>query len=113
MNLIEAIKSFISIEELEDESEQNPVEEIQEEAKDARKQKRIAVFEPQNYAEVTRIADGILDRNDAVINLRRLDKQSRRRLTDFLNGVTYQTGCEISFAGKEVLVCYWNRSEEG
>ena len=112
MDLIEWLKSFVVIEELDEESVQEETEEHYETNEVSRKQKRIAVFEPRDYKDAIRIADVILDGSDAAINLTRLDKRSRRRLTDFLCGVAYHSGCEISITGNEVLVCYWENSED-
>ena len=112
MDVIRWLKSFVVVEELEEEQEQGDTEEIIKPVQKSHTDKRIVVFEPKNYKEAMEIADAILDKNDAVINLKRLDEQSRQRLTDFLCGVTYQTECEINFTGNEVLICYWKTQKK-
>ena len=68
---------------------------------------RIVLYEPGSYQEALKIADSVLDGDDAVINISKLEENGKQRLTDFLCGVTYRTKCEVSFTGKDVMLCKW------
>ncbi len=53
------------------------------------------VVKPQDFEEVSTIADYLLDGCTVVLNTELLDKPVCRRMLDFLNGVTYTTDGDI------------------
>ncbi len=62
------------------------------ESKDSRTSSRnqVSVYRPTSFGEDTRaIADDLIARHTVVINLERADKETSRRIVDFLSGVAY------------------------
>jgi cell division inhibitor SepF len=55
----------------------------------------LKVVRPESMEEVFTIADYVIDGCTAVLNLELLDKETIKRMLDFLNGVTYTTGGEV------------------
>ena len=55
----------------------------------------LKVVRPESLAEVSTIADYLLDNCTVVLNLELLDEASTTRMLDFLNGVTYTNGGDI------------------
>ena len=50
---------------------------------------------PESFADVSDIADYLLDGCTVVLNLEALERSDCLRMLDFLNGVTYTTGGDI------------------
>lgn len=50
---------------------------------------QLKVVKPSSYDEVTQIADHLLEGKTVVLNLEKTNKESARRLIDFLTGVVY------------------------
>jgi FtsZ-interacting cell division protein YlmF len=50
---------------------------------------QLKVVKPSSYDEVTSIADHLLEGKTVVLNLEKTNKESARRLIDFLTGVVY------------------------
>ena len=50
---------------------------------------------PEAFADVSEIADYLLDGCTVVLNLESMEKSDCLRMLDFLNGVTYTTGGDI------------------
>ena len=55
----------------------------------------LKVVRPESFGEVGAIADHLLAGCTVVLNFESLDDQSKFRMLDFLNGVTYSTDGEI------------------
>ena len=55
----------------------------------------LKVVHPESFAEVSDIADYLLDGCTVILNLELFDPASTLRMLDFLNGVTYSTGGDI------------------
>ena len=55
----------------------------------------LKVVKPEAIDEIFTIADYLLDGCTVVLNLELLDKDSIKRMLDFLNGVTYTTGGDV------------------
>ena len=55
----------------------------------------LKVVRPESFAEVSDIADYLIDGCTVVLNVEVLDKASTLRMLDFLNGVTYTRDGEI------------------
>jgi len=49
----------------------------------------IRVFRPENYDAVTKIADSLMKNQIVVLNIEHTNKETARRLIDFLSGVAY------------------------
>jgi FtsZ-interacting cell division protein YlmF len=55
----------------------------------------LKVVRPESMEEVFTIADYLIDRCTVVLNLELLDKETIKRMLDFLNGVSYTMGGEV------------------
>lgn len=55
----------------------------------------LKVVRPASFADVSTIADYLLEGCTVVLNLEALDRETMIRMLDFLNGVTYSTDGEI------------------
>lgn len=53
------------------------------------------VVSPTKYETVTQIADILLDRKTVLLNLENTNKETAKRLIDFLSGVAYALGGDI------------------
>lgn len=57
---------------------------------------QVVLFKPERFGEDTRnIADELLKMHTIVLNLEETNKDSSRRIVDFLSGVAYANGGEI------------------
>ena len=65
------------------------------ESRDSASNIELKVVRPESFAEVGTIADHLLAGCTVVLNSESLDDQSKFRMLDFLNGVTYSTDGEI------------------
>ncbi len=64
----------------------------------------LKVVRPATFAEVSNIADYLLDGCTVVLNTELLDEESTYRMLDFLNGVTYSTDGEIKNVSKATYI---------
>ncbi len=55
----------------------------------------LKVTRPEKFADVSTIADYLLDGCTVVLNMELMDKSAGVRMLDFLNGVTYSLGGDI------------------
>ncbi len=55
----------------------------------------LKVVHPESFAEVSDIADYLLEGCTVILNLELFDAPTTLRMLDFLNGVTYSTGGDI------------------
>lgn len=52
-------------------------------------QMQVVLVKPERYEDVTSIADHLNDRKSVVLNLEAADKDTSRRIVDFLSGAAY------------------------
>ena len=65
-------------------------------------QLQVVLFKPENFGEETRaVADELLKMHTVVLNLEETNKDTSRRIIDFLSGVAYANGGKI----KRVSTC--------
>ena len=64
----------------------------------------LKVVRPEGMAEISTIADYLIDGCTVVLNLELLDKEAITRMLDFLNGVTYTTGGDIKNVAKDTYI---------
>lgn len=64
----------------------------------------LKVVRPEGMAEISTIADYLIDGCTVVLNLEILDKEAITRMLDFLNGVTYTTGGDIKNVAKDTYI---------
>ena len=64
----------------------------------------LKVVRPESFGEVGTIADYLLAGCTVVINFESLDDQSKFRILDFLNGVTYSIDGDIKNVSKSTFI---------
>lgn len=64
----------------------------------------LKVVRPESFAEVSVIADYLIDGCTVVLNVEILDKASTVRMLDFLNGVTYTKDGEIKKVSQSTYI---------
>lgn len=66
---------------------------------------QVVLFKPERFGEDTRtIADELLKMHTIVLNLEETDKNSSRRIVDFLSGVAYANGGKIKKVATDTFV---------
>ena len=60
---------------------------------------------PEHYEDVNQIAEAIENGDNALINTRKLCAMDRRRVKDFLSGLTYHREFELMLINEELIVC--------
>jgi cell division inhibitor SepF len=66
---------------------------------------KIQIYVPQNFDQVTTVADDLKAKKAAVVNYERVESVDQRRICDFLNGVCYVTDGEVKRIS-ETMVLY-------
>ncbi len=66
---------------------------------------KIQIYVPQNFDQVTAVADDLKAKKAAVVNYERVEPSDQRRICDFLNGVCYVTDGEVKRIS-ETMVLY-------
>ncbi len=56
---------------------------------------KVVVIQPENFDEAKEIADHLKERKPVVINLELMEKDSARKIFDFLNGAIYALGGSV------------------
>lgn len=64
----------------------------------------LKLVRPTSFAEVSTIADYLLDGCTVVLNMEVLDEAQTLRMLDFLNGVTYSNDGEIKNVAKSTYI---------
>jgi cell division inhibitor SepF len=64
----------------------------------------LKVVRPESYAAVGQIADHLLNRCTVVLNLEATEKDTARRIVDFLNGVAYSIDGQIKPVANNTFV---------
>lgn len=62
------------------------------------------VIRPEKLDSVTQIADYLISRNTVLLNLEATNKETARRLLDFLNGVAYAVGGKLKKVANSTFV---------
>ncbi len=55
-------------------------------------QLQVVLVKPEEYQEATQIADHLINKNTVLLNLEGVDRETVRRMIDFLGGVAYAQG---------------------
>ena len=58
-------------------------------------QLQVVLVKPERFADVSSIADHLLEKRTVVLNLESTNKDTSRRIVDFLSGVTYANAGDI------------------
>lgn len=74
-------------------------------ALDASKDSHLMIFEPRVYGDGQEVAAHLLQKNAAVVNLHRLQKEQSKRVIDFLSGVIYAIDGDIQVIAPKTFLC--------
>jgi len=66
---------------------------------------KVVLIEPRVYAEAQDIADQLKNRRAVVVNLQRIERESAKRIIDFLSGTVYAIGGDIQKVGTDIFLC--------
>ncbi|MBF0780415.1 MULTISPECIES: cell division protein SepF [unclassified Granulicatella] len=66
---------------------------------------KINIIEPRVYSEVETIASLLLDKQAALLNLRRVDDTQARRIIDYLAGIAYAIGGDVQKLSESIFLC--------
>ncbi|RYG74092.1 cell division protein SepF [Lentibacillus lipolyticus] len=66
---------------------------------------KVVLYEPRSYNEAQEIADNVVNKRAAVINLQRIDQQQAKRIVDFLSGTVYAVNGDIQKLGDQTFLC--------
>lgn len=58
---------------------------------------QVAIYKPEKVADVSDIADHIMQNHVVIMNLEKASKEVSRRLIDILSGVAFARSCKIQF----------------
>ncbi len=88
--------------------EEEEYEEVKESIKgnkiDSYKNKTILV-EPRAFSEAQQIADYLKNRNQVVVNFKRVTSDVSKRIMDFLNGIIYAIEGKMEKLGPGIVLC--------
>lgn len=62
------------------------------------------IYTPENFDQVSGIADDILNKKAAVVNYERVGEADQRRISDFVNGVCYVTDGAVSMISEKIFL---------
>ena len=87
-----------------DESENFEVKESVKNNEKALKNKTILV-EPRAFSEAQQIADYLKNKNQVVVNFKRVTSDVSKRIMDFLNGIIYAIDGTMQKLGPGIVIC--------
>jgi cell division inhibitor SepF len=64
----------------------------------------LKIVKPEDYQDVTQIADHLINRKTVILNLEETNKETARRLLDFLSGVAYTIQGQIERVADRTFV---------
>lgn len=64
----------------------------------------LKVVKPEDYENQTQIADHVINRRTVILNLEETNKETARRLLDFLNGVAYAIQGQVKRVSERTFV---------
>lgn len=67
-------------------------------------QLRVAVMQPRAYEEVQQIADHLKERQPVIVSLEGLEKETSRRIIDFVSGTAYALDGSIHRIGEGIFL---------
>ena len=66
---------------------------------------KMMLLEPRAYSESQQIADYLKERNEVVVNLKRVTPDQAKRIVDFLSGTLYAIGGDLQKLGGGIFLC--------
>ncbi|MBR4177951.1 MAG: cell division protein SepF [Bacilli bacterium] len=100
----DALKKFINPEDDNDEEYEEVSESIKSSNKETYKNKTILV-EPRAFSEAQQIADYLKQKNQVVVNFKRVTSDVSKRILDFLNGIIYAIDGKMEKLGPGIVLC--------
>ena len=88
----------------EDENENYEVKESAKSGDKSLKNKTILV-EPRAFSEAQQIADYLKNKNQVVVNFKRVTSDVSKRIMDFLNGIIYAIDGTMQKLGPGIVIC--------
>lgn len=91
----------------EDPEEGEELEEVRETAKTSSKSytNKTILVEPRAFSEAQQIADYLKDKNQVVVNFKRVTSDVSKRIMDFLNGIVYAIDGTMEKLGPGIVLC--------
>lgn len=62
------------------------------------------IYMPENFDQVSGIADDILNKKAAVVNYEKVNEADQRRISDFVNGVCYVTDGAVNMISEKIFL---------
>lgn len=103
MTLIK-LPNLFSVEENETEVEETDFKEASKSSNKDYKNKTILV-EPRAFSEAQQIADYLKNKNQVVVNFKRVTSDVSKRIMDFLNGIIYAIDGTMQKLGPGIVIC--------
>ena len=100
----DALKKFINPDDDNDEEYEEVSETIKNSNKETYKNKTILV-EPRAFSEAQQIADYLKQKNQVVVNFKRVTSDVSKRILDFLNGIIYAIEGKMEKLGPGIVLC--------
>ncbi len=91
----------------EDETEETEDYEVKETAKSSSKEykNKTILVEPRAFSEAQQIADYLKNKNQVVVNFKRVTSDVSKRIMDFLNGIIYAIDGTMQKLGPGIVIC--------
>lgn len=70
----------------------------------SRPQFKISVFSPKEFDDLRQMADALLDRSAVLIHFDKVDVNLRRRIIDYMNGLTYALGANVEKVSDTIVL---------
>ena len=67
-------------------------------------QLKVVVLQPTTYNDATEIAGHLKEKKPVVVNLEKLDKETARKIVDFLSGAVYALDCNMQKVANGILL---------
>lgn len=99
-----ALKKLINPEDEMEEEYEEVNETIKSSTKETYKNKTILV-EPRAFSEAQQIADYLKQKNQVVVNFKRVTSDVSKRILDFLNGIVYAIDGKMEKLGPGIVLC--------
>lgn len=103
MGLIK-LPNLFAVDESDSDSEQNDIKESSKGSNKEYKNKTILV-EPRAFSEAQQIADYLKNKNQVVVNFKRVTSDVSKRIMDFLNGIIYAIDGTMQKLGPGIVIC--------
>ena len=70
----------------------------------SRPQFKISVYSPKEFDDLKQMADSLLERSAVLIHFDKVDSNLRRRIIDYMNGLTYAIGANVEKVADSIIL---------